>query len=677
MISRHLRFAFLGALMGLVVALVPGCQKKCAPDNCTGCCSDKNECVTTADVTACGLAGAACSACGADQACTDGACVDLVNPNDAGVVDAGPPPCTNDFDCRSFGNGSICDVGSGVCSPGLGCTIDADCQSLDPDNRCYRYGQQCVCDQTDAPAGNANWTGTCRLRKSSCEECTSDTECGNDVVIFGPPDGIGAGRCKTLPNDMSGKKFCFYQQVGQCPCGTINDGTGFCRPQSNSCEQVGCNIDKDCPSGAVCSVNRPDAGVGSCGGICVPRCRWDFGTRDNVAPGCAPGQTCWVDSQNLNPTSIYYGAGRCKPPCETDADCRQSDGNPFGGTNLKCAAEKLPDGTMSAKRCRAAGECMDNAECPALPDDQPYLGYCDRGAFTCETDCRPGQDPVTALPYKDCRPPYACTADGGTNYCRLETCVEQGGAEIACAQGEYCCGDDKNFDGIADPCPPVAEQNAAGCYKAPKPPFCTPCYAAKPLNGQITTDDVKMADAECAALTPPSWATCTNGSKSPNCSQLKFKCEYAGDRGMSTGINVCMPPSVNDIGTVPGRYGDRRKTIIACPTNYTTQWVRPQPNPTQDDYCQTNDDCKGSSDAGFCETDTELRLQDGGYGKSCRCDVGSGAAQCPNGMVNGRDVSSFCKSGVTGARTYCIETAICTPPRGSVYKPTTEFGCGL
>ena len=77
MISRHLRFAFLGALMGLVVALVPGCQKKCGPDTCTGCCSADNACVTATDVAACGTAGAACAACGTDQACTDGVCPDF------------------------------------------------------------------------------------------------------------------------------------------------------------------------------------------------------------------------------------------------------------------------------------------------------------------------------------------------------------------------------------------------------------------------------------------------------------------------------------------------------------------------------------------------------------------------------------------------------------------------
>ncbi|MBL8916940.1 MAG: hypothetical protein JNM17_39920 [Archangium sp.] len=684
MLARHLRFALLGGLIGLVAAVTPGCQKKCGADTCaTGCCTDKNECITSVGNSQCGLNGATCSACATDQTCTDGVCMATMNNTDAGEIDAGPPPCRSDFDCEG---GKICNTVEGTCVMGQTCTQDFQCQSLDPQDRCYRYGQQCTCD-TSATGGNV-----CRLRKGPCEECTADLECGSDVIIFGPPDGIGAGRCKALPGDMSGKKYCLYQRVGQCACGTIDDGTGFCKPQSNSCDQVGCNVDKDCPSGAVCSVNNPDAGVASCGGVCVPRCRWDFNLRDNVAPGCPPGQTCWVDSQNLNPESIYYGSGRCKPACSDNMDCQQSAGNPFGGANLACRPELLLDGTESAKRCRANGACMDNAECPELMDAGPYLGYCDRGSFVCRNDCRPGTDPVSGNPYKDCRPPFSCAVDAGINFCRLETCVEQGGAGIACAQGQYCCGDDKNFDGIADPCPPLNQQDPAGCYNAPVPPFCTTCGAVPLTGNMLTLGDFIQADTDCRRAMIPSWATCRDGGLSPNCSPLQVRCVYAGDRAMQgDGINVCMWPSVNDVGSVNLRYGPTPKTQIACPTNYSVQAIRPAPNPSEQNYCDTNLDCSklidgGVSDAGVCEPDPTLRLMDGGFAKSCRCDAKSLEAQCPQYIEEGTDqmgatvqrvVQSVCRDAVAGSRSYCIETLYCSPPRGSVYKATTEFGCGL
>ena len=680
--SRHLRFALFGALLGLLVALAPGCQKKCAADTCSGCCTPKNQCVTDNTDTQCGLLGAACSTCGTDQVCTNGACAAAVVPVDDAGVDAGPPPCKNDFECDP---GKICDTANGLCVMGQTCTQDFQCQSLNSEDRCYRYGQQCTCD-TRLPDAGVAANGTCRLRKGPCEKCVADSECGNDVVIFGPPDGIGAGRCKKLPNDTTDNKYCSYQRVGQCACGTIDDGTGYCRPQTNSCDVVGCNVDKDCPSGAVCGVNRPDAGPGACGDVCVARCRWDFTPtiRDNVAPGCRPGLTCWVDTANLRPDSIYYGSGRCKPPCNDNTDCQAGGNNPFGGTNLKCSSELLIDGTMSPKRCRANGACMDNAECPELMNAGPYLGYCDRATFVCRADCRTGSDVVTGNAFKDCRPPFSCSNDAGVNFCRLETCTEQGGAGIACAQGEYCCGDDKNFDGTPDPCPPLAQQGAAGCYTAPIPPFCTECGAGNDFSMGVDSMVQAMADQQCAALAGASWSPCANSSNSPNCSPLKPKCEYAGDRGMAPGIAVCMMPSVNDIGVVRLRYGDTPKTQIACPTNYSVTFVRPQPNPSQGvGYCNTNADCStvfadgGMTDGGSCEPDMALRQQDGGLLKACRCDAKSGATQCPNGTHPIGDVRSFCKDAVTGSRSYCIETAVCTPPRGSVYKATTEFGCGL
>ncbi|MEW6431613.1 MAG: hypothetical protein AB1730_08880 [Myxococcota bacterium] len=687
--SRHLQMALLGAAMGLVLAVTPGCTKKCGPDNCTGCCASESECVTSITTANCGANGGACSVCAADQLCESGACV---NPPMDGGVDAGPPPCTtdlecanrdpgtvcdttsgdcvpkceSDFDCLSKQNGSICDLVSGHCIMGQGCGIagvpgpfHSDCQSLDPENRCYKYGQQCICDERDKPA--ANYAGTCRLRRGPCQECTSDTECGNDGIIFGPPEGIGAGKCAQLQGDSSGKKYCLYQRVGQCACGTIDDGTGYCKPQSNSCDRVGCNIDKDCPSGSVCTVNQPDAGTATCGGICVPRCRWDFLTKSLIAPGCPPGNTCWVDSANLDPSSIYYGSGRCKPPCQNDNDCKLSPGNPFGGDNLKCAGEQLNGGGLSDKRCRANGECMDSVECPELPNDQPYLGYCDRGTFSCKTDCRIGNDPVTGLPWKDCRPPYACSRDAGVNFCRLQTCVEQGGASVACAQGEYCCGEDKDRDGVSDPCPPASERNAAGCYKAPIPPFCQTC----------------MSPDDCLNPNLPAWLSganaCANGSKSPNCSPLRPACLQ-----VSMNLAVCAPATWNDISGPAGQPLPQ-KAQQGCPVNYQPRYLRIDRAAQSDNYCETNDDCNVGTDAGLCDFDPELRLQDGGMLKSCRCVAGAPGSVQRNGCPNDPDagIVSECRSATTGTLTACIETVVCGANASVLAAPLDMYGCGL
>ncbi len=664
---QELRWLVVGAVLGLTVALVPSCGKKCGPENCQGCCNSNNECVTATIAATCGTAGASCSACAEGQECQNGACVTPQPPEDGGV-DAGQPDaglvCGKDDDCKVLGNGSTCDTSSGDCIIGRGCSSDQECQIDDPFDPCYRLGVQCRCDRRDAPdsGGLFNYTGTCRRRLGPCQECTTHNECGEDPIIFGPPDGIGAGRCKQLQGDTSGKNYCLYQRVGQCPCGTIDDGTGFCKPQSNSCSQVGCNTDKQCPSGSVCTVNQPDAGAGSCGGICVPRCRWDFGTKGLVAPGCPPGTTCWVDSANLDPTSIYYGSGRCKPPCAGDADCQQSSGNPFGGVNLKCAGEQLPGGGLTDKRCRANGECMDNAECPELPNNQPYLGYCDRAGFTCESDCRTGSDPVTGMSYKDCRSPYTCSTDAGARVCRLQTCMEQGGASVACARGKYCCGDDKNGDSTVDPCPPPADRDPAGCYDAPRPPFCTVCQSK---------DD-------CKNVQLPAWLSgtnaCANGSKNPSCSPLPMLCVYAGDKGQQQGVNICAPATFND--NSQDSQGIRRSSR-GCPSGYQVQFMRPVLSGGGEDYCDDDTQCNQGTDAGRCAPDPAAMKQDGGFRKACLCTAGTGRTQCPNSPDGG--LQTECRTGVAGQNTYCIESVACIPPPGNAYQAPGEpqFGCGL
>ncbi len=690
MLATHLRFAFLGSLVGLVVALMPACQtaKKCGPDSCTGCCSSNDECVAPTDAQ-CGQLGAACVACGTGKVCTAGVCSGSNAQDDGGTdltdggnPDAGPgipPPCTNDFMCEA---GKICIAGD--CVAGESCGTDQECQRIEEEARCYEYGpRQCTCD-TSTTGG-----GTCRLRKGPCEECQSDIECGADFLTF---EATGAGRCTAFNGDTSGKKYCIYQRIGPtCACGTVNtiiEGHNFCTPANNSCATIGCRTDAQCPSDSVCSINQPDAGADSCGGTCQPRCKWDFVNHQSV-PDCRANESCWVDAANLDPQSPHFGSGRCKPICTDNTDCQLSGNNPFGGPGLKCVAEKLSDGSDSPKRCRADGQCMDDAECwdiLNIPSTEPYAGYCDRHTLTCKSDCRTEADPTTSKPFKDCRPGYACDSDGTMNICRALSCLELGGAGLACRVGQYCCGEDKNFDGFPDPCPAPSVQNEIGCYDIPKPPFCARCWAAEPLKAGIDGGTQAAANAECEAMMAASWATCTNGSKSPNCSPLKPVCQYAGDKGMDPGINVCVLPSVNDVGLVPVNGFSTPKTQITCPVGFTTEFVLPQPNGLQDvGYCQTNADCGllpdgGNSGMGLCEIDVRdpaTRLSDGGVLKACRCTAKSGGAQCPNGKAPVGEVRSFCKDGVAGAKVNCITTAVCSPPRDFIYKATAANGCGL
>jgi hypothetical protein len=656
----HVRWAVTGMAIGLLIALAPSCGKKCGPDNCpTGCCSTKNECVGGTDSAACGSNGAACNSCSESEACKSGACMHADGGGggtdggedggvDAGTVDAGQS-CTKDDDCAKFKNGSMCNTMTGQCVAGKGCNVSSDCDSTSQLDPCYRYGLQCRCvTETGAPQG---FGGVCRRRLAPCEECTDDAQCGNEGLF--DPKGI----CKVLQGGT--KKFCFQQKVAMCPCGMEDDHEGYCKPQNNDCSAVGCNMDKSCPSGSICNVGR-------C--LCEPRCRWDFSKKELAAPGCPPGKTCWVDNANLDPKSLYYGAGRCRPPCTTASECAMSASNAFGGPKLTCAAENLEGGGQSAKRCRANGDCMDDAECPEQPLSAIPLGYCDRGALTCNTDCRPGNDPVTGTPFKDCRAPYACSTDGGAvdgganNFCRLLTCVEQGGAAIACTRGEYCCGEDKNQDGVADPCPPPSERKPDNCYSAPKPPFCTEC----------------MSDDDCKNVQLPSYlagaGACANGSKSPSCSPLPTMCMNVGPRPgtMMPNVAVCAPSTFND-GTKDS-FGVGRD-IRGCPAGYPAVIIRPK-IAMGDDYCSSDSDCNQGTDAGSCKPEQALTLKDGGHPKTCQCVFGATDSQCPN---NDAGLSSECRFGISGQTLPCVQSVVCLPNSDVIFSDAgaPRYGCGL
>jgi len=592
--------------------------------------------------------------------------------------------CAQDDDCSALGKpGRRCYETTGTCSASgvHGCNFDSDCNNWpDFDDYCFNGGIQCRCVIESNDAGTQ---GVCHRRNRPCTECTSAAQCGS-APQFDPQ-----GDCRTVPGDMSGKTYCLFRHNGPCACGYFDNGSGYCAPaQGRTCDNPGCGDDRDCPGGSVCNKTR-------C--ACEPRCRWDFQKRDVAAPGCPPGQTCWVDNENLDPDSIYYGAGRCRPPCQTDMDCAfDMTTNPHGGAKLKCAGEKLAGGGTSDKRCRANGDCMDNLECPEQPNDQPYLGYCDRGTFIChDMDCRLGNDPITGKAYGDCRSPYGCKLENGMNRCILKTCIEQGGASRACAIGHYCCGEDKNFNDAGDPCPGVNERDAVGCYRAPSAPFCKACK----IN---CTQGMGCTVTENCDSPLPGWLTagpdqCTNGSKSPTCAQwpngspIPNVCViYAQEMMGMTQLNhgFCQAATHNDIRVSAS---GQTRAQAACPAVFSPSWhpygeqpvpgimISPQPL-MSGDYCDTDADCQIGNDAGRCATTNQVppKPMMGGPRKACLCNVGSAQQQCPLDPDAG--IVTFCRDGPPGSEQICASSVVCDVGNPYIFGDRDAgpiFGCGI
>jgi hypothetical protein len=300
---------------------------------------------------------------------------------------------------------------------------------------------------------------------------------------------------------------------------------------------------------------------------------------------------------------------------------------------------------------------MDSFECEALPVSSLSLGYCDRLTLSCKTDCRVGKDPVTNLPYQDCRTGYGCQAENGINKCVMKTCLEQGGASFACLPGKYCCGEDKDEDGVADPCPPASELDSAGCYQAPSPPFCAKC----------------MGPEDCIKLTLPSWQNhCKNGSKSPSCAPYPMAC--IGYQNTQTGakVGVCAPATVND--DTFDSFG-RAKSVKGCPAKYTPIYYALDLGSGGDDYCASDDQCSNGNapGSGRCAPLLKINLPDGGHPKACVCTVGGPLSQCPSQPDAG--LYTFCRNGKAGETEQCMVTVVCAAPEDYVFRdPKSQYG---
>ncbi len=530
--------------------------------------------------------------------------------------------CTRDEQCEHYQQGLRCQEQTGHCVVGRGCTNDTNCPpaNFDPTDYCNISGPGCRCVTEDHPSGLG---GVCRRRLTTCDECTFDEQCGSGVT-FDPQ-----GRCRPLQGDPDGmlpdggvRKYCF-QAEASCGCGFIRTSEGLCAPQTGfSCSSIGCDTDDECPFGSVCG------DTGAACGLCEPRCSWNFDTRKENPPGCG-NKTCWVDPQNLNPASPFFGAGRCRPECETNEQCEAVD------PRLECRGELLAGGGESPKRCRPKGECMDDFECPQPQAGDIYLGYCDRSSFTCKTDCRTGIDPTTNLPYDDCTSGYKCVNQNGTNTCVQQTCLEQGGARIACNNAHYCCGEDKNADGQADPCP-TSGVGADQCYLSERPPFCQTCES----------------QADCVGLPNPS------GSNLPHvCMQLPPRPD------MSPGATICGIATHNDWAVDSQNIS---KAHRGCPAKYTPTPIKQR--------CETNADC---GTGGLCDADPYEKLPDGGVVLTCLCTAdgtSTKTAGCPADPANG--IIGYCRHAPAGTLQYCLSSVVCMPGLNSVYG-TENFGCGI
>ena len=303
----------------------------CGPD-CKGCCS-KDTCQPGNTNDFCGTAGETCVTCTGFDACIDGDCVCVPEPN----------PC-GDREC-----GQVKDRCGGihVCGP-----YDGKCL---PGDTCDTYGGMCYCgpDCTGCCAENTCLPGDsnqyCGVRGDYCATCTGFDECISGV-------------CTCVPEE---------NPCGTRECGKVEDRCGgihVCGP-----------LDGECAPGLTCKI---DEGICYCGPNCVGCCDGDIcrtGDSDSYCgiggercKTCAPGQDCHLgictcDGQSCEGCcdGLTCQPGNTVEACGIKGEiCSVCDGKTESCVDGDCVCDPTKcEGVCCDNICVPGGVCCVNADC--------------------------------------------------------------------------------------------------------------------------------------------------------------------------------------------------------------------------------------------------------------------------------------------------------------------------
>ena len=541
--------------------------------------------------------------------------------------DAGPGGCQADVDCLPQGMRCAPDGG---CVPAAGCDPTQGSSNCTNNPYCWTDGinttNSCYCHPADGG-------GLCYVQIPPCGACASSLDCGPASQVDNPgvcaPVGSAGSYC--LPLD----------QTGNCPPGfvaaTIDGGVNVCTPSCQSCPCAGCATDEDCPV--------PASGVCNGAGVCEPPCR---GPND-----CPNGQLCHVLDRYLDPAvGIYYAGGKCGPPCSSAASCASylTDGGPA----LSCETD---DG---GTRCRPSGCISDEACASAGLPDASTLPWCDfwHGNDCVTVGCRIGLDPFSQSepPFNDCIADYGCDlpdggappplADGGpplVGRCFQLPCYVAGGAHVACAAGELCCGEGDG--GLA-----CGGAKLGACYPEPSPPWCVSCdpsagsfyNAACAVAGTGVAGPTVCQTAHGIPQSPPAYCGAACDPKEPWTCPADWSCDtqpYLVSGCGPCGSNPCVDAGPDSQGNAQfecgcGLLGQACPIVAAGPLF-------------------EGPDCSGCPEgASGCQRAAD----DAGYNCLCSPDGGS----CPATAFGGQSFPSACVDVSNGAGTFGCVAALAT-----------------
>jgi len=653
---------------------------------CPTTCTSDSHCVGTHYCVggACVVKKTTGATCTGGNQCASGNCVDGVCCNTA--CTASCDRCNLTGSLGTCGNAAAGTPGQPACPDALVCAGgSATCPTT------------CASDAGCASGYFCN-AGTCTLRKSNGDACSTATQCVSGFCIDGvccnsacagacmgcsaTVKGQGAnGVCEAVRAGTDPKDSCAADSVNPCGDDGACNGSGACRKHSygTPCGATTC-VSTDTTKGRICD------GIGTC--------------VDSLGTSCAPyvckGSACVTPCVTSDDcvTGFFCAGGTCLKKrtqgelCGANADCTTGfcvDGvccnSACTGSCLACGEGMKEDGS-AAGTCGPAKKGSDpRDECT---DEGPLTcgrtGTCDGkgacalyasgtlcGTTACEsnTAVRNACDGagVCARTAKDCLAykcidavcATTCTIDddcGSNAYCNVTTseCVARKPKGDACAEGRTCatgycvdgvccdaaCGGQCEACDTTGTCVPVSGKPRGARPACPDTGSANVCEA-RACNGseRATCEGLAGSSVTCAA------AKCSNGVAS-----LAAKCDGSGK--CETQVEVKCEPYVC--------FGDRCGTAP----------------------CATDDDCSAKfrcdpvkkdcvpKDAALCSADNRKLIGADGREVDCApytCEGGKCLQQCTG--------SAQC------APAFVCETAL-SPPQ-CVAQPSEggdDGGCG-
>ncbi len=607
--------------------------------------------------------------------------VEVCNPDDPGS-DGNGCVAGQDLDCD---DGVDCTTDS--CTPGVGCSNEADDSYCDDNNVC-NGSETCDAVQGCLAGTPLNCADAFDCTADSCDMALGCQHTPNDAVcddhtfcngvetcsvslgcVNGTPPSCDDGVACTVDSCNTSSDSCDNEPSNTyCNDDAYCNGVETCSPESPGANAQGClaGTAPDCSDSISCTVDSCDEPSDTCvheadhsacdnGLYCdgYETCDETLGCQDGIAVFCSDDgfsctqETCDEESDRCISTPID---SRCNNNqyCDGEETCDPT--NPAHATNGCVAGEDIDCADEYSCTIDGCDEQLDS--CVHAPDNSVCNNnlFCD-GVEVCNPDdgSADGNGCVEGTP-PDCDDGIDCTLDECNN--NIGFCVYTGRNELCdngldCDGAEICDTELGCVDGIAVNCNDDVGCTRDSCQESALGPNCvnepfdSDCSDGQYCNGQETCDPVRdCQDGESIVCTDG--VACTVDE----CDEEQDQCTYTPDDGLCT----------EDPGVC--------RTLVGCDPDDGCMFAnRPDGetcdvNPEEPEICQNGVCVPGCQAAEDCDDGIECTLN------TC---VDNWCVFVPQNELcqddsycNGAEVCSAVSGCIAGSEPDCDDELVCT-----------------